>query len=124
MPPKKYEKDVKVGKHLLRWTGYKSFPGSITLHGQWVALNGLGGFHYSSTDGHIGTASGIYHQIKTWHELSHCEYIPILKKKDAITIFTSAADKERFKQEALETLVEYLKSIEEAGNGKTENKSV
>lgn len=104
MPAKKHESDSGFGKYIIRWTGWIQSRDTVTLTGYWIAKSQEElGFHYSSTNGFLGTAQRMETQIFTDHK---DEY-------ECANIFTSAAEKSRIKQGAMARLIEYLKGLEE-----------
>lgn len=101
MPPKKGECDVKFGNNAIRWSGYKARPDSIVLSGEWYCLMPDKTMFYSSTSGTVGKTSNPYTDMPPGA-------VPF--DKNPVTIFSSAADKERRKQESLAILIEYIQS--------------
>jgi hypothetical protein len=93
MPARKHETDVKLGKFVIRWTGWKPIPATILITGEWAALDGEG-YYYSSVDGNLGKVD----QVTS----------PFANPSGSATIFTNATAKARLKQAALARLIEYI----------------
>lgn len=88
------------GKYTLRWTGWKEFPDSLRLVGQWYAVaddDEFGDVAYASCPGNVG-----------WLKPGHVMPIGWLSDENIPMVYTAPAIKERMKALTLARLVEFL----------------